>query len=361
MAVLFSPLQIRNITFRNRITISPMCEYSATDGFSNDWHLVHLGSRAVGGAGLIITEAVAVSAEGRISPKDLGIWDDAHIAGLKRITDFISAQGTVPGIQLAHAGRKSSTDVPWNGMHLVTPENGGWKEIYAPSAIPFNEKYGQPIALTKEDIKRLIQDFKTAASRALAAGFKVVELHGAHGYLIHQFLSPISNQRTDEYGGDFTNRIRFLLEIVAAVREVWPAEYPLFVRLSATDWVDGGWNLEETTTLALLLKDRGVDLIDTSSGGLAPQQKITLGPLYQTPFAEHVRKETGIMTGAVGLITTPEEAESIVAEGKADLVLIARESLRDPYFPMHAAHELKEESFVWPVQYERAKPRTIRN
>lgn len=361
MAVLFSPLQIRNITFRNRITISPMCEYSAENGFSNDWHLVHLGSRAVGGAGLIITEAVAVSAAGRISPSDLGIWDDAHIAGLKRITDFISAQGTVPGIQLAHAGRKSSTEVPWKGIHLVAPEDGGWKEIYAPSAIPFSDKYGLPIALTTEDIKNVIQDFKTAASRALSAGFKVVELHGAHGYLIHQFLSPLSNQRTDEYGGDFTNRVRFLLEIVAAVREVWPAELPLFVRLSATDWADGGWDLEASTTLALLLKDRGVDLIDTSSGGLTPAQKIVLGPLYQTPFAEHIRKETGIMTGAVGLITTPEEAESIVAEGKADLVLIARESLRDPYFPMHAAHALKDESHVWPVQYERAKPRPIKN
>lgn len=355
MAALFSPLQIRDVTFRNRITISPMCEYSAKDGFANDWHLVHLGSRAVGGAGLIITEAVAVSPEGRISPSDLGLWDDVHIAGLKRITDFISAQGAVPGIQLAHAGRKSSTAVPWKGIQLVPVEQGGWKEIYAPSAIPFSEKYGHPIALTKEEIKRITADFKAAAKRSLEAGFKVAELHGAHGYLLHQFLSPLSNQRTDEYGGDFTNRIRFLLETVDAVREVWPATLPLFVRLSATDWAEGGWDLEQTTTLALILKDRGVDLIDTSSGGLTHHQKITVGPLYQTPFAEHIRKETGILTGAVGMITTAEEAESIIVEGKADLVLIARESLRNPYFPLHAAHTLKDESFVWPVQYERAK------
>jgi 2,4-dienoyl-CoA reductase-like NADH-dependent reductase (Old Yellow Enzyme family) len=355
MAALFSPLQIKGITFKNRITVSPMCEYSAENGFANDWHFVHLGSRAVGGAGLIITEAMAVSQEGRISPKDLGIWDDAHIAGLKRITDFISAQGTIPGVQLAHAGRKSSTDVPWKGMHLVPPEQGGWKEIYAPSEIPFSDKYGHPIALTKEGINKLVHDFRAAAKRSREAGFKVVELHGAHGYLIHQFLSPLSNHRTDEYGGDFTNRIRFLLEIIDAVKEVWPEDYPLFVRLSATDWADGGWNLEETTTLSLILKDRGVDLIDTSSGGLTTHQKITVGPLYQTPFAAHIRKETGILTGAVGMITTPEEAESIIAEGKADLVLIARESLRNPYFPIHAAHALNEESFVWPEQYERAK------
>lgn len=355
MAALFSPLQIRNITFKNRITVSPMCEYSSENGLANDWHLVHLGSRAVGGAGLIITEAAAVCPEGRISPADLGIWDDAHIANLQRITSFLTAQGAVPGIQLAHAGRKASTEVPWKGIKLILPEHGGWEEIYAPSAIPFSEKYGHPIALTTAGIQKVVADFKAAAARSLKAGFKVIELHGAHGYLLHQFLSPLSNHRTDEYGGSFENRTRLLLEVVAAVREVWPADYPLFVRLSATDWADGGWDLESTTQLARILKDRGVDLIDTSSGGLAAHQKITVGPLYQTPFAEHVRKEAGILTGAVGLITTAAEAESIIAEGKADLVIMAREFLRDPYFPMHAAHELKDDSFVWPVQYERAK------
>jgi 2,4-dienoyl-CoA reductase-like NADH-dependent reductase (Old Yellow Enzyme family) len=357
MAALFSTLQIRNITFRNRIVVSPMCEYSSENGFANDWHLVHLGSRAVGGAGLIITEAAAVSPEGRISPADLGIWDDAHIPNLQRITSFLTAHGAVPGIQLAHAGRKASTDVPWKGIKLLSPADGGWENIYAPSAIPFSEKYAKPIALTTEGIHRVIADFKMAAVRALKAGFKLIELHGAHGYLLHQFLSPVSNQRTDEYGGSFENRIRFTLEVVAAVREVWPEDYPLFVRLSATDWVDGGWNLENTTDLVRILKDKGVDLIDTSSGGLAAHQKISLGPLYQTPFAEHLRKETGILTGAVGLITTAAEAESIIADSKADLVIMAREFLRDPYFPMHAAHELKDDSFVWPVQYERAKLR----
>lgn len=357
MAALFSPLQIRDITFRNRITVSPMCEYSSEDGFANDWHLVHLGSRAVGGAGLIITEATAVSPEGRISPSDLGIWDDAHIPNLKRLTTFLLSQGAVPGIQLAHAGRKASTEVPWKGIRYVSPANGGWEDIYAPSAIPFSEKYGRPIALTTAGIRKVINDFKTAAVRALKAGFKVIELHGAHGYLIHQFLSPLSNQRTDEYGGSFENRIRLLLEVIAAVREVWPQGYPLFVRLSATDWADGGWDLESTTQLSKILKDKGVDLIDASSGGLTTHQKITVGPLYQTPFAAYIRKEAGILTGAVGMITTATEAESIITAGKADLVIMAREFLRDPYFPMHAAHALKDDSFVWPVQYERAKPK----
>jgi len=357
MAILFTPLQIRKVTFRNRLTVSPMCEYSAENGFTNDWHLVHLGSRAVGGAGLIITEAAAVSAEGRISPKDIGIWDDAHIAGLKRITTFLTAQGAVPGIQLAHAGRKSSTEVPWKGMHLLKPSEGGWENIYGPSAIPFNEKYGTPIPLTKEGIAKVVADFKAGAKRALEAGFQVIELHGAHGYLLHQFLSPLSNHRTDEYGGSFENRTRLLLEVVDAVRSVWPDDYPLFVRISATDWADGGWDLEQSTQLVQILKGKGVDLIDCSSGGLASHQKIPIGPLYQPHFAEHIRKETGILTGAVGLITTPQEAESIVADGKADLVIMARELLRDPYFPMHAAEALHDTSFVWPVQYERAKRR----
>lgn len=331
-----------------------MCEYSAENGFANDWHMVHLGSRAVGGAGLIITEATAVSPEGRISPADLGIWDDAHIPKLQDITSFIKAQGCAAGIQLAHAGRKSSTAIPWKGNGVLSPADGGWKEIYAPSAIPFSDKYGMPVALTADGIGKVVADFKAAAKRSLEAGFQVIEIHAAHGYLIHQFLSPLSNQRTDEYGGSFENRIRFLLEVIAATREVFTGA--LFVRISATDWADGGWNLEESTKLAATLKDK-VDLIDCSSGGLAVHQKITVGPLYQTPFAEHIRKETGIKTGAVGMITTAAEAESIIVDQKADLVIMAREFLRDPYFPLHAAHELNEDNIVWPVQYERAKPR----
>lgn len=357
MAALFTPLQIGAVTFRNRIVVSPMCEYSAVDGFANDWHLVHLGSRAVGGAGLILTEAIAVSPEGRISPADLGIWKDEHIEKLTQIVDFLHANGAVAGVQLAHAGRKASTTEPWKGMKLVQPEQGGWKNIMAPSAIPFSDTYGEPIALDKAGIDKIIADFKAAAVRTLKAGFKVIEIHGAHGYLIHQFLSPLSNQRTDEYGGSFENRVRLLTEIVHAIQEVWPAENPLFVRISATDWVEGGWDLPSSTRLAGILKEMGVHLIDTSSGGLDTRQKIPVGPLYQTDFATHIRKETGIMTGAVGLITTAEEAEMIVSEGKADLVFMARELLRDPYFPMHAAHTLKDTSFVWPVQYERAKPR----
>jgi 2,4-dienoyl-CoA reductase-like NADH-dependent reductase (Old Yellow Enzyme family) len=356
MAALFTPLKIGALTLKNRIVVSPMCEYSAENGFANNWHLVHLGSRAVGGAGLIITEAAAVSAEGRISPGDLGIWDDAQVANLRNITQFIQQQGCAAGIQLAHAGRKSSTSIPWQGNKVVTPEEGGWKEIYAPSAIPFSEHYGMPIALTIAGIKKVVADFKAAAKRALDAGFQVIEIHAAHGYLIHEFFSPLSNHRTDEYGGSFENRIRVLLEIIAAVREVWPADHPLFVRISATDWADGGWNLDEATKLASILKDK-IDLLDCSSGGLVLHQKITLGPLYQTPFAEHIRKETGIKTGAVGLITTAAEGEAIISDGRADLVIMAREMLRDPYFPLHAAHELKEESVKWPVQYERAKPK----
>lgn len=355
MSALFTPLQIGPVTLKNRIVVSPMCEYSSENGFANDWHLVHLGSRAVGGAGLIITEAAAVSPEGRISPSDLGIWNDAHIAKLYNITSFIKAQGSVAGIQLAHAGRKSSTAIPWKGNGVVTPAEGGWKEIYAPSAIPFSDKYGMPIALTTEGIRKVIADFKAAAKRSLEAGFQVIEIHAAHGYLIHQFLSPLSNQRTDEYGGSFENRIRLLLEVTAAIREVFSEV--VFVRISATDWAEGGWNLEESTQLAAILKDKGVDLIDCSSGGLAVHQKISVGPLYQTPFAAHIRKETGIKTGAVGLITTAEQAESIIVDQKADLVIMARELLRDPYFPLHAAHVLHDESVVWPAQYERAKPR----
>jgi 2,4-dienoyl-CoA reductase-like NADH-dependent reductase (Old Yellow Enzyme family) len=340
MSALFTPLTIRNITFRNRLVVSPMCEYSSENGFANDWHLVHLGSRAVGGAGLIITEATAVTPEGRISPADLGIWSDDHIPGLQRITKFLLEHGAVPGMQLAHAGRKASTAIPWKGNTVVTPEQGGWTNIMAPSAIPYSDHYGQPIALTKEGIKDIVEAFRAGAVRALKAGFQLIELHAAHGYLLHEFLSPLSNQREDEYGGSFENRIRLLIEVTEAVRSVWPATLPLFVRISATDWAENGWNIEEAVKLAAILKEKEVDLIDTSSGGLVNYQKITVGPLYQLPFATRIRKETGIKTGAVGLITTATEAEMIISEEHADLVMMAREQLRDPYFPLHAATAL---------------------
>ncbi|NLR60641.1 NADH:flavin oxidoreductase/NADH oxidase [Chitinophaga polysaccharea] len=355
MSQLFSPLSLRKVTLRNRITVSPMCEYSSTDGFANDWHLVHLGSRAVGGAGLVLTEAAAVSPEGRISIHDLGIWSDAHIPMLQRITAFISAQGAIPGIQLAHAGRKASTVRPWEGSHALPQAEGGW-QVVAPSAIPFNDVYPQPEALTETGIRKVQDDFKAAAIRARQAGFQVLELHAAHGYLLHNFLSSLSNQRTDEYGGSFENRIRMVLETIAALRSVWPGEYPLLLRISATDWAEGGWNLDESVKLAAIVKDKGVDLVDCSSGGLAAHQKISVGPLYQTPFAERIRKEAGIATGAVGLITTAQQAAGIIEEGKADMVLMARELLRDPYFPLRAAHEL-DAVVKWPVQYERAKYR----
>ena len=354
MTYLFRPLAIRNVVLKNRIVVSPMCEYSAHDGFAGDWHLVHLGSRAVGGAGLILTEATAVSPEGRISLQDLGIWKDEHITELRRIVQFVRAQGSEIGIQLAHAGRKASTTVPWKGARVLTEAEGGW-EIVAPSSIPFNEHYGMPVALTKEGIRQVVADFRAAAHRAMQAGFRVVEIHAAHGYLIHQFLSPLSNHRQDEYGGSFENRVRLLQEVVEAVRTVWPATYPLFVRLSVTDWVDGGWGEEESIRLAALLKDREVDLVDCSSGGLVSFAKIPVGPLYQTPFSESIRRATGILTGTVGMITTAMEAESILESGKADLVLLARQLLRDPYFPLHAAAELGYQEMHWPLQYERAK------
>jgi 2,4-dienoyl-CoA reductase-like NADH-dependent reductase (Old Yellow Enzyme family) len=353
MPALFEPLTLRGLTLKNRIVVSPMCQYSAEDGFANDWHFVHLGSRAVGGASLIIIEATAVSPEGRITPDDLGIWKDEHIAMLKHINAFMEAQGTVPGVQLAHAGRKASTYAPWKGSGAVA--EGGW-EVVAPSALPFSEDYPQPVALDAEGLKKVIADFRAATERSLAAGFKVIELHAAHGYLLHQFLSPLSNQRTDTYGGSFENRSRLLLEVVAAVRQVLPPDFPLIVRISATDWTEGGWNADESVKLASILKDRGVDLIDCSTGGNVPHAKIPVGPGYQVEFAERIKRETGLPTGAVGLITTPAEAEAIVANGQADLVLLAREELRDPYFPLHAAHELGAE-VAWPPQYERAKPR----
>lgn len=353
MAKLFEPLKIKDVELRNRIVVSPMCEYSSVDGFANDWHLVHLGSRAVGGAALVISEATAVSPEGRITPDDLGIWKDEHIENLKRITSFIEAQGAVPGIQLAHAGRKASHHSPWKGGHALSPEEGAWQTVGA-SAIPFKEGTPAPAALDKAGIRKVVEDFRKAAVRAVEAGFKVVEIHGAHGYLLHEFYSPLSNERTDEYGGSFDNRIRLLLEVTAAVRDVWPQNYPLLVRISASDWVEGGWTVEESVALAKVLKQQGVDLIDCSSGGNAHGVKIPVGPLYQTPFAEQVRREAGIMTGAVGLITTAQECEDIIAHGKADVVLLARQLLRDPYFPLKAAKKLGVD-IPWPVQYERAK------
>jgi 2,4-dienoyl-CoA reductase-like NADH-dependent reductase (Old Yellow Enzyme family) len=354
MAHLFSPLKIKNIELKNRIAVSPMCEYSSEDGFANDWHLVHLGSMAVGGAAMLITEAAAVSPEGRITFADLGIYDDAHIPKLKQITDFIHAHGAIAGIQLAHAGRKASHKEPWTGgRQIPSDQQNGWKTL-APSPIPFAEGEEAPIELDKAGIEKIKADFKTAAGRAIAAGFKVIELHSAHGYLLHQFLSPISNKRTDEYGGSFENRIRLALEVVEAVLEVWPKENPLFVRISATDWTEGGWTPDESAALAKILKDKGVDLFDVSSGGNVLNAKIPLKPGYQVEFAEKIKKESGILTGAVGLITKSHQANEIIQEGEADIIFLAREMLRDPHFPLRAAHELGVE-VKWPVQYERAK------
>jgi len=353
MSHLFSPLKIKNIELRNRIVVSPMCEYSSEDGFANNWHLVHLGSRAVGGAGLIITEANAVSPEGRITAGDLGIYKDEHIEKLKEITDFIHAHGAIAGTQLAHAGRKASHQIPWEGgKQIKSTATGGW-ETFSASAVPFTDDEEAPLELDKAGIEKVKVDFKAAATRAIKAGFKVIELHGAHGYLIHEFLSPLSNKRTDEYGGSFENRIRFLLEVISSVQEVWPKDNPLFVRISASDWTEGGWTSDDSVELAKVLIDKGVDLVDCSSGGNVATAKIPLGPGYQVPFSEAVRK-TGILTGAVGLITEPLQADSIIQNDHADLVFLAREELRDPYFPLRAAHVLDHE-VKWPVQYERAK------
>jgi len=353
MANLFSPLKIKNIELKNRIIVSPMCQYSSEDGFANDWHLVHLGSRAVGGAALIICEATAVAPEGRISINDLGIWRDEHISFLKRITDFIEKQGSIAGIQLAHAGRKSSQLSPWQGSKELSKEHGGWQTL-APSAIAFAEGNSVPKEMSIEEIKKVIQNFQDAAVRAKKAGFKVIEIHAAHGYLINEFLSPVSNKRTDEYGGSFENRIRFLLEIIEHVRKVWTEEHPLFVRISATEWQDGAWTESDSVQLAELLKNKTVDLIDCSTGGNVSGVKIPLKPLYQVQFAESIKKATGILTGAVGLITTSQEANTIIEDNKADVVLLGREFLRDPYFPLRAATEMGIET-NWPVQYDRAK------
>lgn len=350
---LFSELKIRDLSFRNRIAVSPMCEYSSEDGFANDWHLVHLGSRAVGGAAIVFTEATAVSPDGRISPQDLGIWKDEHVDMLGRITRFLRQQGAAPGIQLAHAGRKGSTRRPWESPAGELPvSEGGWVAV-APSAIPFAQNYPMPKALDQQGIAKVVSDFVAAATRALAAGFKIVEIHAAHGYLIHEFLSPLSNQRTDSYGGSFENRTRILREVIAAVRRVWPEKYPLFVRISASDWVEGGWDVDQSVELAKQIGPLGVDLIDCSSGGNTATAQIPLTPGYQVPFAEAVRKGGEILTGAVGLITSGEQAEAIIAEGKADIVILAREFLRDPYFPLHAAAR-SGETVSWPVQYQRA-------
>ncbi|PZP23872.1 MULTISPECIES: NADH:flavin oxidoreductase/NADH oxidase [Pseudomonas] len=357
MSHLFEPLQLRQLSLPNRIAVSPMCQYSAKEGLPNDWHLVHLGSRAVGGAGLVLIEATAVTAEGRITPEDLGIWSDEHIEPLQRITRFIESQGAFAGIQLAHAGRKASTWAPWLNKHGSVPvAAGGWAPS-GPSAIAFSPEHAVPTALDEAQIGEVIQAFVRAAERALAAGFKVVEVHAAHGYLLHQFLSPLSNQRRDGYGGSFENRIRLLLQVTESVREVWPQELPLFVRVSATDWVQDGWNPDETVELARRLKPLGVDLIDVSSGGTAANAEIPTGPGYQTEFAERVRKEAGIASGTVGMITEAVQAEHILRTGQADLILLARELLRDPYWPLHAAEYLNERSQPWPAQYLRAAHR----
>ena len=355
MAHLFDPLKIRDLSFSNRVFVSPMCEYSSTDGFVNDWHLVHLGSRAVGGAGLVLTEATAVLPDARISPQDLGIWKDAHIERLSRIARFIHEQGSVAGMQLAHAGRKANTCRPWDGNGEIPESAGGWKNVVAPSAVRFADSYPMPQALTLEGIREVVDAFASAAHRAWVAGIRVIEIHAAHGYLLHEFLSPLSNQRTDAYGGSFENRTRMLRETISAVRKVWPERAPLFVRISSTDWIEGGWDIRQSVELARQIKPLGVDLIDCSSGGNSPNTKIPVGPAYQTPFAEQIRREANILTGAVGMITSPAQAEQIISEGKADVVIMARELLRDPYWPLRAARELGQ-PISWPVQYLRAAP-----
>ncbi|MBD8872077.1 NADH:flavin oxidoreductase/NADH oxidase [Rhodanobacter sp. DHB23] len=349
---LFESLPQRSLSLRNRIVVSPMCQYSATDGVPDHWHLVHLGSRAVGGAGAVIAEASAVSAQGRISLGDTGIWNDAQVAAWQPIAAFIAAQGAVPGVQLAHAGRKASAQRPWEGGGALAAGQGAWSTV-APSALPFDAGWHVPVALDAAGIRQVVADFRAGAQRALAAGFRLIELHAAHGYLLHQFLSPLSNRRDDAYGGSFENRARLAREVVAAVREVWPEELPLWLRISATDWAEGGWDVEQSVQLARGMQALGVDLVDVSSGGLLPHVKIPLGPGYQVPFAARVRREAGIATGAVGLITGAKQSADIVDNGEADVVLIARESLRDPYFPRRAAQELGAQ-LVAPMQYQRA-------
>jgi 2,4-dienoyl-CoA reductase-like NADH-dependent reductase (Old Yellow Enzyme family) len=354
MPHLFEPLQLRGLTLRNRIVVSPMCQYSCYEGFANDWHFVHLASRAVGGAALVFTEAAAVTPEGRISPEDLGIWDDVQAGAFERIARFVKGEGAAFGMQLAHAGRKGSTRRPWDGAGMVPPEEGGWEPI-GPTAAPFADNYPVPRMMTREDIVHVVDAFQKAAYRARRVGFDVVEVHAAHGYLIHEFLSPLSNTRTDEYGGSFENRIRLCLEVVSAVRGVWPEDLPVFVRISSTDWVEGGWDIEQSVELARRLGAIGVDLVDCSSGGNASQARIPLGPGYQVPFAERIKRDAAIATGAVGLITDAAQADALVRSGQADVVLLAREMLRDPYWPLRAARELGHET-AWPAQYLRAAP-----
>ena len=353
MPHLFDPITLRDLTLPHRLIVSPMCQYSSVDGFATDWHLVHLGSRAVGGASLVFTEATAVTAEGRISPQDLGIWDHAHIDGLQRITAFLHSQGSAAGIQLAHAGRKASTMAPWFGDGAVPRGQGDWEPV-APTSQPFSETYPVPRALTVPEIREVVDAFEAAALRARDAEFDVVEIHAAHGYLLHQFLSPLVNTRGDEYGGSFDNRARLCLDVADVVRHAWPERLPVFVRISSTDWIEGGWDIEQSVELARRLRDRGVDLIDCSSGG-AVKASIPLAPGYQVPFAERIRREAHISTGAVGLITTARQADDIVANGQADCVLIARQFLRDPYLAAHVAEELRSQ-FPWPIQYRRAAP-----
>lgn len=353
---LFSPLTLRGVTLRNRIVVSPMCQYSSDDGFANDWHFVHLGQFAVGGAAMVISEATAVTAEGRISPQDLGVWKDEHVEMLERIGRFVEAHGAVFGTQLAHAGRKASTGRPWEGGGPVSVEHGGWTHLAAPSALAFDTNYQTPDALDQAGIARVVAAFRSAASRALGAGMRVIEVHAAHGYLLHQFLSPLSNVRTDRYGGSFENRIRLTLEVVSAVREVWPERLPLLVRLSATDWRDGGWTPDESVALTRRLGELGVDAVDCSSGGVVHAAEIPVGPGYQVAFAARIRRETGVRTCAVGLITGAAQADTIVRSEQADLVVMAREMLRRPHWPLAAAHELGHEA-PWPPQYLRAKMR----
>ena len=351
---LFTPLDLRSVTFANRIGVSPMCQYSSSDGFATDWHLVHLGARAQGGPGLVMIEASAVLPEGRISSADLGIWKDEHIPRLRQIADFIHSQGVRAGIQLAHAGRKGSMTAPFGGERLLTPEEGRWQTV-GPSSLAFSPKYDTPVPLDQSGISSVVNAFARAACRAEAAGFDLIEIHAAHGYLLHEFLSPLVNNRTDAYGGSFGNRIRLLLEIIDAVRAAWPAHLPMLVRVSATDWADGGWSAEETVELARHLRDHAVDLIDVSSGGMVLDARIPVGPGFQVPFASRIRAEVGIPTAAVGMITDPGQANEIVASGQADMVFLAREMLRDPYWPLHAAAALGERA-SWPVQYLRASP-----
>ena len=354
MAHLFEPLRLRGIELPHRILVSPMCQYSCTDGLANEWHLVHLGTRAVGRAAAVLTEANAVTPDGRISPDDLGLWSDAHVEPLRRVFSFVEKQGAVPGTQLAHAGRKGSTSAPFKGGKPILPQEGGWSPILAPSPLPFAEGYQTPQEMTREQIAAVVQAFADAARRADAAGARIVELHGAHGYLLHSFLSPLSNHRKDDYGGSLQNRMRIVVEVVDAVRRVWPEKYPLFLRVSASDWTEGGWTPEDAVVLAQTLKGHGVDLFDCSSGGNVAGARIPVGPGYQVAFAQLLRQQAGVLTGAVGMITDPAQADQIIRTGQADVVFLARQFLRDPYWPLTAARALGQD-IKWPLQYDRAK------